>query len=248
MSLKDRHLQTNSSQLYQKFDLVLLLSHGRSLYSGPGGFAPADYFSTVAAGIAPVYTQGYNVAEYLLQVASDPPVSLFQLQKSQGSTSTENIPIQRSDTNLLDKGVDQPADASEGKEGPALTDMYISSGTKPSGPRSGYETTFLTQLQYLCGREWKMLKRDKTLFLAHVLVSAILGVFCGEYFLYFHVSEVQPMNIKHRRIILPHRHHYRWVSIPSWVLILPGESCLLPSRVNPTNNDIHRVLLLHSRL
>ena len=154
------------------------------MYSGPGGFAPANYFSTVAAGIAPVYQQGYNVAEYLLEVASDPPVSLFQLQKSQNSTSDENIPIQQSDANLPNKGVDQPTDSSDEKGGPALMDMYMSSGTTPSGLRSGYETTFLTQLQYLCGREWKMLKRDKTLFLAHVLVAAFLGVFCGEPFVF----------------------------------------------------------------
>ncbi len=152
------------------------------MYSGPGGFAPANYFSTVAAGIAPVYQQGYNVAEYLLEVASDPPVSLFQLQKSQNSTSDENIPVQRKDANFPNKGVDQPAGSSEEKVEPTLMDVYIPSGTTSSGLRSGYETTFLTQLQYLCGREWKMLKRDKTLFLAHVLVAAILGVFCGKSF------------------------------------------------------------------
>ena len=78
----------------------------------------------------------------------------------------------------------QPTDSSDEKGGPALMDMYMSSGTTPSGLRSGYETTFLTQLQYLCGREWKMLKRDKTLFLAHVLVAAFLGVFCGEPFVF----------------------------------------------------------------
>lgn len=50
-----------------------------------------------------------------------------------------------------------------------------------SKARSGYAATFLTQLQYLCGREWKILKRDKTLFLTHVTVAAILGVFCGNF-------------------------------------------------------------------
>ncbi|EEB93915.1 hypothetical protein MPER_07365, partial [Moniliophthora perniciosa FA553] len=42
-----------------------------------------------------------------------------------------------------------------------------------------YATTFLTQLQYLSGREWKILQRDKSLFLTHVAVACILGVFCG---------------------------------------------------------------------
>lgn len=74
-----------SSQLYQKFDLVLLLSHGRALYSGPGSFAPTEHFATVGAGTVPAYQQGR-----------------------------------------------------------------------------------------------KILKRDKTLFLTHVIVAALLGVFCGE--------------------------------------------------------------------
>ncbi|KAH9978480.1 hypothetical protein BJV74DRAFT_780591, partial [Russula compacta] len=38
---------------------------------------------------------------------------------------------------------------------------------------------FLTQLQVLAGREWKVLRRDRTFFLAHILISAALGVFCG---------------------------------------------------------------------
>jgi len=42
-----------------------------------------------------------------------------------------------------------------------------------------YAATFLTQFQVLCGREWKLLRRDKSLFFTHLIVSAILGVFCG---------------------------------------------------------------------
>ena len=40
--------------------------------------------------------------------------------------------------------------------------------------------TFLTQFEVLCGREWRNLMRDKTLFVTHLLVAVILGVFCGE--------------------------------------------------------------------
>ncbi|OBZ75973.1 putative ATP-dependent permease [Grifola frondosa] len=72
-----------SSQLYQTFDQILLLSHGRALYSGPGGFAPAEHFA--AQGIA--YKEGYNVADHLLDIASDPPVGLFQLS---GHVRTES--------------------------------------------------------------------------------------------------------------------------------------------------------------
>jgi len=171
----------HSSQLYQKFDLVVLLSHGRSLYSGPGSFAPAEYFSTISPGTVPPYQQGYNVAEYLLEVASDPPVSLFQMHQSR----TTNVPqedgagdrLLQSETSQ--KVLDRSADHVGANEKAASLSRNV-----PTRPvlksRSGYETTFLTQLQYLCGREWKILKRDKSLFLTHVLASSTLGVFCGK--------------------------------------------------------------------
>ena len=145
----------NSSQLYQKFDLVVLLSHGRALYSGPGGFAPAEYFSN--AGTVAPYQKGYNVAEYLLEVANDPPVSLFQLRQSHASEESND------DGSTPEKGVPSASIA------------------KSDSSEHRYATTFLTQLQLLCGREWKTLKRDKTLFVTHVAVASILGVFCGQY-------------------------------------------------------------------
>jgi hypothetical protein len=145
----------NSSQLYQKFDLVVLLSHGRALYSGPGGFAPAEYFSN--SGTVSPYEKGYNVAEYLLEVANDPPVSLFQLRQSR--TSSE----------------DSHAERQPGKELPSASVAKVDSSERR------YATTFLTQLQHLSGREWKTLNRDKSLFVTHVAVASILGVLCGQY-------------------------------------------------------------------
>ena len=160
-----------NSHLYQKFDKILVLSHGRTLYNGLGGFAPSQELAS--RGIA--YPQGYNVADHLLDVASDPPAHLFQ----SGTSKT------------------QVRDSEEGN-------TSLEKGYPPSGPRfwntpdiASYATTFLTQLEVLSGREWKILRRyelpidyhnvlkflrrDKSLFLTHVLVSTILGVFCGGY-------------------------------------------------------------------
>ncbi|KAJ7849337.1 hypothetical protein B0H13DRAFT_2238530 [Mycena leptocephala] len=140
-----------SSQLYQIFDSILVMSHGRTLYSGPGAFAPAEYFAREAAGVAPPYQQGYNVADYLLEVASDPPVALFQLQSN--------------------KTVSEEGHGYEARDD--------AGGHNKTAGGSKYTATFLTQLQYLCGREWKILRRDKTLFFTHIAVSSLLGVFCG---------------------------------------------------------------------
>lgn len=138
-----------SSQLYQSFDTILLLSHGHTLYSGPGLFAPSHYFATVASEVVPAYPQGYNVADYLLEVASNPHVSLFQLQKTQISEKgpSDNSEVQqkeeRSDLSLIDENRTRSA----------------------TGKRLKYATTFLTQLQYLSGREWKILRRSAVVLL-----------------------------------------------------------------------------------
>ncbi|KAJ7891204.1 hypothetical protein B0H14DRAFT_3081531 [Mycena olivaceomarginata] len=152
-----------SSQLYQIFDSILVMSHGRALYSGAGGFTPAEYFAREAPGVAPPYPQGYNVADYLLEVASDPPVALFQLQSGKAES----------------EGLTTPDNASAEKR--EISSQTVSEKTTPTAGRSKskYASTFLTQLEYLCGREWKILRRDKTLFFTHVVISSLLGVFCG---------------------------------------------------------------------
>ena len=123
-----------NSQLYQKFDQVLVLSHGRSLYNGPGGFAPSQELAS--RGIA--YPQGYNVADHLLDVASDPPAHLFQT----GTASTPRVRGSQDENGSLEKGYP-----------PSHPRLW----STPS--RTSYATTFLTQLQVLSGREWKILRR-----------------------------------------------------------------------------------------
>ncbi|KAF9023043.1 hypothetical protein BDZ89DRAFT_1093146 [Hymenopellis radicata] len=137
-----------SSHLYQTFDQILVLAHGNAIYTGPGGFAPVEHFNHIASGAVPAFPgQGYNVADYLLDVASDPPFVLLQ------SKDESRIP-----------------DKLESRK----------AATSPvTRVQSGCATTFLTQLECLSGREWKILKRDKTLFLTHVIISSVLGVFCG---------------------------------------------------------------------
>jgi hypothetical protein len=78
-------------------------------------------------------------------VASDPPVALFQMQS--GSV-TGNGMIGKGGDN--DASVDAEKGRSRRGNGPAL---------RRSGSRSTYAATFLTQLQVLSGREWKVLKR-----------------------------------------------------------------------------------------
>lgn len=152
--------------MYQTFDSIVLLSHGHALYSGPGSFAPAEYFTRVAPGFP--YQQGYNVADYLLEVASDPPVGLFQMRgpwnSGDGSAIADGLEIDGRGS-ASEKG---PVDLN----GPTDDDMELCPQPGPKqrrwstlhylsgfGSPSRYAATFLTQLEVLSGREWKILRR-----------------------------------------------------------------------------------------
>ncbi|EIN07867.1 hypothetical protein PUNSTDRAFT_69957 [Punctularia strigosozonata HHB-11173 SS5] len=176
-----------SSQLYQTFDQVMVLSHGQALYSGPGALAPAEYFA--ARGIPPLQ-EGYNVADYLLEVASDAPVSLYQ----------SNNDVYQNGSGTKSRSTDDYVDGSEkvrnGQGDVQLATMESGLVGKEHGKADGkgtnrrsratYAATFLTQFEALSWREWKILKRDKTLFLTHVCVASVLGVFVGG--LYFNTG------------------------------------------------------------
>lgn len=140
-----------SSQLYQTFDSILLLSHGRALYSGPGSFTPAQHFADVAPGIVPPYQQGYNVADYLLEVASDPPVALFQLHRT--------YPDGSGSANTSEKGLLRNEGGAHLNADQLIEKSSNDRLSSTRGTKLRYATTFLTQLQHLSGREWKILRR-----------------------------------------------------------------------------------------
>jgi hypothetical protein len=154
-----------SSKLYQSFDTVTLMAYGRALYSGPGGMAPAEYFASRGKQCPP----GYNVADFLLEVASEASVDLFK-----GSSESSDV-IRIEDPKLNS----QEHEMSNLEKGNSLSNKQglRAQSAKPLGVFS--EASFLTQLEVLSGREWKVLRRDKSLFISHVGIAAILGIFVG---------------------------------------------------------------------
>ncbi len=136
-----------SSRLYQTFDQILVLSHGHTLYSGPGCFAPVDHFAAVAPGAAPPCPQGYNVADYLLEVASDPPLALIQHARGRGVSDSPDKAEGTSHSNTSFNDVSTSLEKG----------LFAAPAVKRAQPT--YATTFLTQLQRLSGREWKILRR-----------------------------------------------------------------------------------------
>ncbi|KAI0042833.1 hypothetical protein FA95DRAFT_513015 [Auriscalpium vulgare] len=155
-----------NSRLYQTFDRILLLAQGRALYEGPGGFAPADHFT--AQGVP--YQVGYNVADHLLDLASE---SALPSNGSVGSLGDGGGKAVEAVVEDVEKG----GSSGTGRWRNALT----------AGASAGCVAAFLTQLEVLAGREWKIMRRDKTLVLTHVGVACVLGVFCGG--LYFNTDD-----------------------------------------------------------
>ena len=122
----------------------MVLSHGRALYSGAGGLAPAEYFSSRGQTAPP---EGYNVAEHLLDIASEAQVGLF----SGSGSFTEK-----------DAHAHATATAKTEESGSGVPVLLEGSGNGTDALRSPsrkYATTFLTQFEVLAGREWKILRR-----------------------------------------------------------------------------------------
>ncbi|GAB1517059.1 hypothetical protein RhiTH_000102 [Rhizoctonia solani] len=188
-----------SSRLYHQFDQILLLSRGEQVYFGPGGTAPVRSLeSRGARGME----EGYNVADWLLEVASEgvQPPSRGGYDTSVGTRASVYDP--KAQPNFYDQehgitsekkldgsmryrggggkvSVEEDGDRSTKEESNMVRVVRGRGGQK-------YAATFLTQVQVLCGREWKNLKRDKTLFYMHLGVACILGIFTGG--LYFKVG------------------------------------------------------------
>lgn len=200
----------HSSHLYHMFDQVMVLAQGELLYYGPGGVAPAHYFA--ARGLP--CQEGYNVADHLLDIASDKRAGEFTTGSASsavgGGVGGYLAPVAHYSGDLspiavtpdLEKGGSgagsRPGSGSKESAGvhtatlpksqPQSRPPVAGAGARAGGseasfetlvPRTKYATTFLTQVQVLSGREWKNLRRDKTLFLTHTVVAAVLGVFCG---------------------------------------------------------------------
>jgi len=146
----------DSSKLYQLFDKVLVLSLGKTLYFGPGGLAPNVYFAQHGHPAQP----GYNVADHLLDIASEPTDGLLELisRKSASRHSATTMPGDQSISGPQGDFKVEPDSEKNGTATPKGTPHHIKLGSSPL--MTSYTTTFLTQLQVLCGREWKILKRS----------------------------------------------------------------------------------------
>lgn len=149
-----------SSRLYHQFDQILLLARGRQVYSGPGGTAPVRHFGT-----ARPMEEGYNVADYLLEIASegiDTGVgTAYNGSVSKGARQGSAGVRSRGIREVALRNSAEESDLSGSGKGEVVDELGVgtSAGVGRRGGGKKYAATFLTQVEVLCGREWKNLKR-----------------------------------------------------------------------------------------
>ena len=137
-----------SSRVYHTFDSVMLLSRGQAMYAGPGGLEPARYFGSrgyAAPG------EGYNLAEHLLDLASERQLESGQVPPSAGSEKDSAMNAES-----------DPEKHAVSNGGSSLGSSRTVDGILSRRDRTTYVTTFLTQFEVLSGREWKVLRRSAT--------------------------------------------------------------------------------------
>jgi hypothetical protein len=137
-----------------------VLSRGRSIYNGAGGLVPADHFASKGYPPQP----GYNVADHLLDIASEPTDEILADNQSLPGPLLHTGTPRLSGTGS-DDGPTSKEKAEVPLEDPAVINQDIPKEKRSTlmsqvFQRQGYASTFLTQFQVLCGREWKILKRS----------------------------------------------------------------------------------------
>ncbi|KAJ3241698.1 hypothetical protein HDU81_011022 [Chytriomyces hyalinus] len=161
------------SDMYAMFDQVIVLAAGAALYAGRG----AEAGQTMKQNGTPC-PEGYNMADHLLDLA---------IQTTRGSDGDHARDRSNGQSFMIDIGggklrkrkTNSPTDhgsslmsRSANTAAPLLVDNAL---REEPGVRVG----FLTQLSELVGRSLKHLIRTPSLFLAHISLAVVLGIFVG---------------------------------------------------------------------
>ncbi|KAI8924499.1 hypothetical protein BC831DRAFT_465321 [Entophlyctis helioformis] len=168
------------SDVYGLFDQILLLSKGSTTYFGSAKSA-SRFFA--AQGLP--CPDGYNIADHLLDIAShgkdnagvDGANVVAQLAQQDDQMHLRN-------RSSVDAPVKSTTRLTEQHTQLSTETVIMSSDTLPlpsdetlSEPK--YCASFLTQLSVLVDRSWRHFWRQPGLFIAHLAISTILGLFMG---------------------------------------------------------------------
>ena len=138
------------------FSHHLLLSGGYTLYTGPGGLDPTERFASQGIGRCP---DGYNIVDWLLEVASGPE-SIRIATAYSANIDQAGLQRRESESTNAKREEENSRENLAGSKGSAII----------RGIGGRYATTFLTQFEVLAGREWKALTRCH-----HVILDLVGG-------------------------------------------------------------------------
>ncbi|BGP27299.1 hypothetical protein JCM10295v2_006263 [Rhodotorula toruloides] len=164
-----------SSQLYHLFDDVLLLAQGGTqLWFGKAGAAQAWW-----EGKGERCPEGWNPADFLLELATSPPAAFIPLRPSPTTRKSATLlPASPSHTTHQLPYTSSPSSRPFFPTPRSLlrnTNAHQRASRKPT-------TTAMTQVEVLSKREARNLVRDKGLVLMHNVVPTIVGLFVGGMF------------------------------------------------------------------
>ncbi|GJN93275.1 hypothetical protein Rhopal_006322-T1 [Rhodotorula paludigena] len=163
-----------SSQLWHKFDDVLVLAQGGGqLYWGK-----ADEVSGWWEGKGVRCPDGWNPADFLLDLATSPPPDFLPLRPSIAPRKFSVV-----------TPLEQPLGDSQlpRRRSSAIPTMLLRNDNLHAGVDRTPQATALTQVEALFLREGKNLIRDRTLLLMHNLVLPLVALFVGG--MYYQVNE-----------------------------------------------------------
>lgn len=177
-------LHQPSSEIFHRFDKVIVITQGKTLYDG----APGDALAWCLDKVRPC-PPGYNVADHLLDLAihggiSTPNTTAVDRNPDGGGNATNRPAGTRSASTVSSKGSIQ----GRGDGGPAstgsarvattrLTDVDIKA-TKAMG-RQHSSTVWFTQFAALLRRHSVTAKRDRSGPIAHLLMHIVVGLVAG---------------------------------------------------------------------
>ncbi len=154
------------SDIFAKFDYLLLLSKGKTLYFGPAA-ATSDFCRTNGFPCP----EGYNIADHLLDYAQGALDG--QPKVTEGDLLRHRIIPARTHTN-------------ETKTAQYETEIVVSNPSKDNNQSRQLAASFLTQLNAIMGRSYLDFCRRPGLFFTHFIASIVLGAFLGG--LYYRVD------------------------------------------------------------
>lgn len=176
-----------SSQLYHMFDDVILLAKGGvQLYSGKAREAAAWWESK---GLH--CPEGWNPADFMLDIASDPPAAFLPLRPTlsdrKSSYASGAFPPGSTAGPLPTPELSSmPLLPHRGASSAFVPRMFLRNSNALQRQDRQPTTVALTQVEALIGRQSKQLIRDPTLLLMHNILAVIVGVIVGG--MYFQVK------------------------------------------------------------